>query len=363
MNALFKPTLEADFTFAGAAPFRLDCGAALQPVTLHYAVYGELNRQRDNAILVCHALSGSARVADWWEGMFGPDLPFDTRKHCVIGVNILGSCYGSTGPCSLNPLTGRPYAGDFPVVSIGDMVRSQAELLDHLGVQRLHSVVGGSIGGLQALAWASMFPERVERCVAIGAVPLSALGLALSHLQRQSIRNDPAFKNGFYDPEEPPAAGLALARGIAMCSYKSAQLFDDRCGRAPNRNGEKPLEKLHDRYDVCGYLDYQGESFVRRFDANSYLIISKAMDNFELDDAALRRVTARVLMVGISSDWLFPTADVFAATRRMQDSGLNARYAELDSEHGHDAFLANVDLLVPLVKPFLHENELLRVGS
>jgi len=364
MTAILKPTIEADYTFAADTPFALECGAALRPVTLRYTMYGELNRRRDNALLVCHALSGSAHVGEWWDGLFGPEMPFDLSRHCVICVNILGSCYGSTGPASINPHTGRRYAGDFPVVSIGDMVRSQALLLDHLGVDKLHAVVGGSIGGLQALSWAMLYPDRVDRCVAIGAVPLSALGLALSHLQRQAICNDPAFKNGFYEAEAPPAAGLSVARGIAMCTYKSAQLFEERYGRAPNRNGEKPAEKLAHRYNVSGYLDYQGEIFIRRFDANAYLIISKAMDNFDFgsDHASqednLRRIKAKVLMVGISSDWLFPAADVFALTRRMQEAGVNAQYHELESDHGHDAFLANADLLVPLVKPFLHEDEM-----
>jgi len=357
MTAILKPTVEADFTFATDTPFALDSGHALRPVTLRYTMYGELSRQRDNAVLVCHALSGSAHVGEWWDGMFGPDMPFDLSRHCIICANILGSCYGSTGPTSINPHTGRRYAGDFPVVSIGDMVRSQALLLDHLGVDRLTAVVGGSIGGLQALSWAMQFPERVERCVSVGAVPLSALGLALSHLQRQAICNDPAFKNGFYEADAPPVGGLAVARGIAMCTYKSAQLFDERYGRAPNRNGEKPTEKLSHRYNVSGYLDYQGEIFIRRFDANSYLIISKAMDNFDLGCEDLQRIKAKVLMVGISSDWLFPAADVFALTRRMQDAGVNAQYLELESEHGHDAFLANADLLVPLVKQFLHQEE------
>jgi homoserine O-acetyltransferase len=200
----------------------------------------------------------------------------------------------------------------------------------------------------------------VERCVAIGAVPLSAFGLALSHLQRQAICKDPAWNNGFYEADAQPSAGLALARGLAMCSYKSADLFQERYARRPNRNDEKPAERLLDRYNIAGYLDYQGEIFVRRFDANSYLVISKAMDNFDfgLDaDAVLRRIQSRVLMVGISSDWLFPAADVIALTKRMQGLGVNAQYVELESDHGHDAFLADVDLLVPLVKPFLHENE------
>ncbi len=356
-----EPTVEADFTFAKDRPFQLDSGAQLGPVTLHYTMYGRLNEQRDNAILACHALSGSANVGDWWAGMFGPNKPFDTSQFCIIGCNVLGSCYGSTGPTSDNPKTGRHYGPSFPIVSIADMVRGQAALADHLGIQRFHTVIGGSIGGMQSLAWATMYPDRLARCVAIGSVPLSAMGLALNHLQRQAICNDPDWRNGHYAHGQQPRKGLALARAIAMCSYKSAALFDQRYARKPNRGEERPTHSMTDRYDIAGYLDYQGELFFTRFDANSYLTISKAMDNFDLgaDSATraeiLRRIQARVLLVGITSDWLFPVSDVCDLHNRMRNQGIDCHYQLLASDHGHDAFLADVDLLLPLVTPFLRE--------
>ena len=280
--------------------------------------------------------------------------------YCVLGVNVLGSCYGSTGPRSINPHTGRPYGGDFPVVSIHDMVRAQAQLLDHLGIERLHAVVGGSIGGMQALAWAMHYPDRVPRCVAIGAAPLSAMGLALSHLQRQAIRNDPAWRGGHYPDEDPPGAGLALARALAMCSYKSAELFDERFGRRPNRNGEQPAPRpsrplrrgrlprlpgrdLHRplrRQQLPGHL--QGDGHLR---AGPH-------------PGKRRRCSAhsaRVLLVGISSDWLFPAGDVKALAERMRAAGVRVRHAELLSSHGHDGFLANGDRLEPLVADALRE--------
>ncbi len=349
-----EPALEGDFTFAVDTPFRLDSGGALQPVTLHYAVYGKL---REEATLVCHALSGSARVADWWPEMFGPRRPFDTNRDCVIGINVLGSCYGSTGPTSTNPRTGKPYGPDFPLVTIRDMVRAQAQLLRHLGVERLNVVIGGSIGGMQALQWAVDFPERVEMAVAIGATPLLAMGLALNHLQRQVIQLDPDFRGGRY--EEQPARGLGIARAIAMCTYKSAALFHQRFARKPNRSGEDPLAALDNRYDIAGYLDYQGTKLVERFDANSYLVISKAMDTFDLalgygsEEQALRRIRAKVLLVGISSDWLFPAADVQALVARLRAASVHSRYLEFVSEHGHDGFLADTHVLAPLLSAAL----------
>jgi homoserine O-acetyltransferase len=345
-----EPTLEGDFTFAVDTPFRLDSGGALQPVTLHYAIYGKL---REEAILICHALSGSARAADWWPEMFGTKRPFDTDRDCVIGINVLGSCYGSTGPGSIDPRTTKPYGPDFPLITIRDMVRAQAQLLRHLGVERLSVVIGGSIGGMQALQWAVDFPELVGTAVAIGATPLSAMGLALNHLQRQVIRLDPDFRGGRYD--EQPARGLGIARSIAMCTYKSAGLFHQRFARKPNRNGEDPLAALDNRYDIAGYLDYQGGKLVERFDANSYLVISKAMDTFDLalgyesEEQALRRIRAKVLLVGISSDWLFPAADVRALLARLRAASVHSQYLELVSEHGHDGFLADTRLLAPLL--------------
>lgn len=348
---VLEPTREGDVTLDGT--FRLECGAELRSPAIHYAVYGELNARRDNAILVCHALSGSARVPDWWPQLFPSVL--DTSRYCVLGTNLIGSCYGSTGPGSLDPVTGEPYGGDFPPVSIRDMVRAQAQVLDRLGVHRLHSVIGGSIGGMQALQWAVDYPERVERCIGIGAAPLSALGLALNHVQRQAIQLDPAWRGGRYTSDAAPTGGLALARAIAMCSYKSAELLQRRFARRPNRNGEDPALSLDGRFDVAGYLDHQGEKFIARFDANSYLVLSKAMDTFDLargydsERDALRRIRARVLLVGISSDWLFPPEDVRDLAHRIRAAGRSCDYSELKTTHGHDGFLADADLLAPFL--------------
>ncbi len=348
-----QPTTEGDFRFP--APIALDLGGRLEQVTLHYATYGELNQRRDNVVLVCHALSGSARVADWWADMFGP--AFDLNKHCVLCANVIGSCYGSTGPTSVNPATGKPYGPDFPLVTIADMVRAQARLLDHLGIARVKAVVGGSIGGMQTLAWAVDFPERVEACVSIGSTHLSAMGLALNHLQRQAIVLDPGYQGGRY--REQPARGLSLARQIAMISYKSAALFAERFDRQPDRSGQDPFRSMHERFDVAGYLDHQGEKFVARFDANTYLTLSKAMDTFDLgraygsEAAALKRISARVLLVGISSDWLFPAADVRALGERMRRSGADCEYAELTSAHGHDGFLADPATTAALIRSAL----------
>ncbi|MGI9102093.1 MAG: homoserine O-acetyltransferase MetX [Terriglobales bacterium] len=345
-----EPTHEATLPIGTLA---LDSGGELAQAEIHYAVYGEPNELRDNVILVCHALSGSARVADWWPQLF--PAVFDTSRFCVIGSNLIGSCYGSTGPSSLDPVTGITYGPDFPLVSVRDMVRAQARVLDRLGIERLHTVVGGSIGGMQALQWAVDFPLRVERCIAIGAASIGAMALALNHLQRQAIQLDPAWHNGRYAPGEGPAGGLGLARAIAMLSYKSAELFAQRFARRPNRNGEDPYHTFQERFDVAGYLDHQGEKFNARFDANSYLVLSKAMDTFHLERGyeseheALRRIRARVLLVGISSDWLFPPEDVRDLAQRIRAAGRTCDYAELKSTHGHDGFLADMDLLTPFL--------------
>ncbi len=370
MSAVLEPTVERDFTFGHDKPFKLSAGGLLQPVTLRYTIYGELSEARDNALLVCHALSGSARVADWWPQLIGPGQALDTTRYCVIGVNVLGSCYGSTGPSSKDPKkSDQPYGSDFPTITIGDMVRTQVKLLDHLGIARLHSVIGGSIGGMQALSWAIDFPDRVDRCIAIGAAPLSAMGLALNHLQRQAIRSDPGWLEGRYPADKQPVAGLALARAIAQCTYKSAALFSERFARQPDRSGEDPYSSMTGRYDIAGYLDYQGSIFTTRFDANSYLVLSKAMDTFEIDrgygseEEALRRIQARLLLVGISSDWLFSPGEVQALASRARAVGVKADYTEIASSHGHDAFLADVELLSPIVRAHLEERRYAALAS
>ena len=358
-SAPILPTHEGDFVFAKDEPFALESGGSLQPVNLRYAIYGELNERRDNAILVCHALSLSARVGDWWPQLFGEHGIFDLGRDSVICANLIGSCYGSTGPQTIQqtgPVTGKSFGASFPIVTVRDWVRSQALLLDHLGVERLRAVIGGSIGGMQAIQWAIDFPDRVERSISIGAVPLTAMGLALNHLQRLAILNDADWLSGEYEPGNQPNGGLALAREIAMISYKSAALFTERYARNHNRNGEDPLRSISGRYEIGGYLDYQGEKFTRRFDANSYLIITKAMDNFhqaigyESERVALERIKARVLLVGISSDWLFPAEEVRSLSERMRDAGVEVEYAELKSSHGHDGFLAEPRALSLIVR-------------
>jgi len=356
MAQKLEPKTEASFTFAEHEPFRLMAGGELSPVTLSYAVYGDLNLKRDNAILVCHALSGNARVADWWPEMIGPGRALDTTKFCIICINVLGSCYGSTGPLSIDPRTGRRFAQKFPLVNVNDLVRSQAVLIEHLGISKLHAVIGGSIGGMQAIEWATAFPERVEHCIAIGATPLSALGLAINHLQRDAIRNDPAWQGGAYDPENQPVAGLSLARKLAMCTYKAEALFTERFSRRPNREGDDPWSDASGRFDVAGYLDYQGRIFTERFDANSYLSLTKTMDLFDLaypgevEHDKLANVKARMLLVGISTDWLFPAPYVRLLSERLLDAGVDVSYAEFDSDHGHDAFLADADRLGPIIE-------------
>ncbi len=357
-----EPTYEGDFVLEGSLP--LECGRALICPTLHYAVYGRLNAARDNAVLVCHALSGSARVGNWWPEIFAPGAVLSLEHDFVICINLLGSCYGSTGPGSVNPETGQTYGPEFPLVSVRDNVRAQSRLLDSLGIRRLRLVLGGSIGGMQALEWTILYAERVERALIIGVTPLSAMGLALNHLQRQAIQHDPDWAAGRYLPQKPPLRGLALARQIAMISYKSAPLFDERYGRNPNqRTGEDPWSAggngsglTGGRFDIAGYLDHQGDRFIERFDANAYLAILRAMDTWDplrgyaSPEEAYGRVKARLSFVGISSDWLFPAEDVRRFAESIRQAGARADYREMQSAHGHDAFLAEQTELVRLLQ-------------
>jgi homoserine O-acetyltransferase/O-succinyltransferase len=357
-----EPTYEGDFVLDGPLP--LDCGRSLNCPTLHYAVYGRLNAARDNAVLVCHALSGSARVGNWWPEIFAPGAVLSLERDFVICINMLGSCYGSTGPGSVNPDTGQSYGPDFPLVGVRDNVKAQARLLDSLGIRRLRFVLGGSIGGMQALEWSILHPDRVQRALIIGVTPLSAMGIALNHLQRQAIQHDPEWAGGRYLPQRPPRRGLALARQIAMISYKSAPLFDERYGRNPNqRTGEDPWSANGNgsgltggRFDIAGYLDHQGQRFIERFDANAYLAILRAMDTwdplrgFASAEEAFGRIRARLSFIGISSDWLFPAGDVHQFAEAIRIAGAQADYREMTTAHGHDAFLAEQTELVRLLQ-------------
>jgi homoserine O-acetyltransferase len=360
-SRVLEPTYEGDFVLD--RHLLLESGRTLASPTLHYAVYGRLNAARDNAVLVCHALTGSALVGSWWPEVFGPGAVLSLDHDFVICINMLGSCYGSTGPGSVNPETGQVYGPDFPLVSIRDNVRAQAQLLDSLGIRRLRLVLGGSIGGMQALEWAIHDPARVERALIIAVTPLSAMGLALNHLQRQAIQNDPDWAGGHYPPQRPPRQGLGLARQIGMLSYKSAALFDERFARNPNRNGEDPwgLDEqggglIGGRFDIAGYLDHQGERFIDRFDANTYLAILRTMDTWDplnghaSPQEAFGGIRARLSFVGISSDWLFPAEAVRDFAAAIRSAGVQADYRLMTSSHGHDAFLAEQVELVRLLQ-------------
>ena len=354
------PTYEGDFVLD--EHLALECGRTLAQPTLHYAVYGRLNAARNNAVLVCHALSGSAQVGSWWPELFAPGALLSLERDCVICVNLIGSCYGSTGPASVDPESGKVYGPDFPLVSVRDNVRAQAKLLKSLGIERLSLVLGGSIGGMQAIEWAILFPEQVERAVIVGVSPLPAMGIALNHLQRQAIVQDPKWAGGRYSPLSPPTEGLALARQIAMLSYKSPGLFDERFGRKPNRNGEDPHALDFDgggltggRFDIAGYLDEQGQRFVVRFDANAYLSILRLMETWDPTrgyrdgNEVFSRIKARLTVVGITSDTLFPVENVREFVNTMRAGGAEVEYREMESDHGHDAFLAEQVELVRIL--------------
>src|ERR1019366_3318921 len=266
------PAFEGDFVINEV--LSLESGEILVNPTLHYAVYGQLNADRSNAVLVCHALSGSALVGTWWPQLFLPGGMLDLERDCVIGINIFGSCYGSTGPGSIDPATGKLYGPTFPLISIRDIVNAQVKLIDHLGIDKLKLAIGASIGGMQVLEWAILFPERVSRAISIGVAPLGAMGLGLNHLQRQAIMLDPAWNGGYYEPGTGPKGGLALARALGMVSYKSVPLLEERFARKPNRYGdENPYLSTtagqNGRFDVAGYLDYQGSTFIARFDPHA----------------------------------------------------------------------------------------------
>ncbi len=338
----------------------LQRGGRIAPVTVAYETWGKLNAEGDNAILITHALTGSSHAHDaerpddtkvaWWNPLIGPGRFFDTSRYFVICSNILGSCYGSIGPSSIDPGTGRPYGIRFPIITIRDMVEAQRRLLAHLGVKQLAMVAGGSIGGQQALEWAVAYPELVRKAIVVAATAaLSAQAIAFSEVGRQAILVDPCWQGGDYAPGQGPNAGLAIARMLAMITYQSEEGMELRFARRPARQqnvlSPSGFNDLGERFDVEGYLYYQGESLVKRFDANSYLYISRAMDLYDVSEgypslgAALSRLRSKALFIGIRSDFLFPAARVSWLADQVRHTGGDAIYAELDSPHGHDAFL------------------------
>ena len=358
------PTPELHTCTFDSLPLQL--GGQLGPITLAYETWGTLNAARDNAILITHALTGSSHAHDpehpddpkaaWWNPLIGAGRALDTSRYFVICSNILGGCYGSTGPSSLNPLTGQRYGMDFPVVTIRDMVNAQKKLIEHLRVNQLAMVAGGSIGGQQALEWAVTYPELVQKVAVVAATArLTAQAVAFSEVQRQAIMADPGWQGGNYQPGEGPAVGLAIARMLAMITYQSEESMEMRFARQPATRltitSPSGAADLGSRFDVENYLYYQGNALVQRFDANSYLYISRAMDLFDVSadypsmEAVLRRLRSKALFIGIRSDFLFPAAHVRWLAEQVRMLGGDATYIELDSPHGHDAFLKEWKLM------------------
>ena len=344
---------------AGLGPLDLELGGRLEAVTLAYRTWGRLAPDGGNAVLVLHALTGESKCAGeggWWSPLIGAGRAIDTERYFVVCANVLGGCQGSTGPASVDPATGRPYAMRFPVVTIGDMVAAQRRLVEQLGVRRLVAV-GGSIGGFQALEWATRHPDLVALSIPIAATAaLGPQGIALNEAGRRAIMADPDWRGGEYATEGVfPADGLAIARMIAMVQFHSAESMDARFDRRPaTRPGLYPA--FGGTFDVEGYIHYHGAALVRRFDANAHLYLSRAMDLYDLGrdgglDRWLGRIAAPMLLVGIRSDWLFPPDRVRRLADEIAAAGKRVVYRELDSPHGHDAFLKEWDKLIAVLGP------------
>lgn len=348
--------------------FEPELGGSLTEVVLAYETWGELNAAADNAVLVEHALTGDSHASGapspehqrggWWEPVIGSGKAIDPDKYFVICSNVLGGCSGSTGPASVDPETGRPYGMRFPVVTIRDMVRAQKRLLDNLGVNGLALVIGGSIGGQQALEWAVEFPDFVDRAVPVAATgALGPQGLGMSEIGRRAIMADPNWQDGdYYDTGKRPDDGLEIARMAGMMTYQSAAGQWERFGRRPA--SRPPIHREQGgRFEIESYLQYQGRDLTSRFDANSYLYLLRAMDlcdvsnGYKSDEEAYSQVKADLHFVGITSDWLFPAAEVKESAERAAQAGANATYSEIDTKSGHDAFLKDWAELKEAIKP------------
>src|SRR5579872_1503481 len=346
----------------------LDSGSTLAPVEIAYETYGELNARKTNAILVLHAFSGDAHAAGispetgkpgWWDNMIGPGKAFDTNKYFVISSNVLGGCRGSTGPSSINPESSCPYAMSFPVITIGDMVRAQRMLIDSLGIERLLTVSGGSMGGMQALEWAVAWPDRVVSAIPIATTTRhSAQQIAFNEVGRQAIMADPDWNEGDYYSSKPPARGLAVARMVGHITYMSDDSMREKFGRRL-RGKENFGFDFDVDFEVESYLRYRGTEFVSRFDANSYLYITKAMDYFDLVNGraslgeALEHVKARFLVISFTSDWLYPSYQSLEIVSTLRGRNRDVTYCELPSNYGHDAFLVDVAEQTEVIRGFL----------
>lgn len=351
-------------------PLLLDGGQYFAPLQIAYQTYGTLNADKSNAILICHALTGDQHVANvhpvtgktgWWDVMIGPGKPMDTDRFFFICANVLGACMGTSGPASTNPETGKPYGLDFPVVTIGDMVKAQAMLVEHLGIRQLLSVVGGSMGGMQVLDWASRFPDRVFSAMPIATgAKHSAQNIAFDEVGRQAVMADPDWRGGRYlEQGTRPEKGLAVARMAAHITYLSEAALQRKFGRELQNRDERTFSFDAD-FQVESYLRHQGASFVERFDANSYLYLTRAMNYFDLaaDHGgilahAFRETRARFCLISFTSDWLFPTSDSRAIVHALNAAGAPVSFVEIESDKGHDAFLLDEPAFFATIRGFL----------
>lgn len=367
--------LVAPQDYTSDEPFTFDCGRTIPGYTIRYETYGRLNRTGDNAILVCHALSGdhhcagfhdlTDRKTGWWNNIIGPGKALDTNRYFVLCSNVIGGCQGSTGPLSIDPTTGKAYGINFPIVSIGDMVRAQERWLRAIGVTQLQGVIGGSMGGMQVLEWGITFPSFVRKLLAMATTAREgAQAIAFNEVGRQAILQDPDWQEGNYAAGAGPRVGLAIARMMAHITYLSDASMARKFGRRtvadrPHPSVPESNHAFDVQFEVESYLRYQGKSFINRFDANSYLYITRALDQFDLAEragsleAAFAPVTAESLVVGFTSDWLFPPAQNRAIVTALLRAGKGASYAELETDLGHDSFLLESPQLYDLVRDFL----------
>lgn len=357
--------------FDKSAPLKLACQQLMAPFAVAYQTYGALNADKSNAVLICHALTGDQHVANvnpvtgkpgWWETLVGPGKPVDTNRFFVICPNILGGCMGSTGPASINPMTGKPYGLDFPVITIGDMVEAQARLIDHLGIGQLFSVIGGSMGGMQVLEWASRFKDRVFSAVPIATAAWhSSQNIAFHEVGRQAVMADPDWAKGdYYATGKVPSNGLAVARMAAHITYLSEEALHRKFGRSLQKGSQVTFSFDAD-FQVESYLRHQGSTFVDRFDANSYLYITRAMDYFDLRGDhgdvlanAFRGTKSRFCVVSFTSDWLYPTRESRAIVQALNAVAANVSFVEIESDKGHDAFLLDEDTFFATIRGFLN---------
>jgi homoserine O-acetyltransferase len=375
-------------------PVRLDCGRELHPVRVAYETYGSLSPQRDNVILVCHALSGDAHAAGfaktpgaastrdgfaaddrdgaagkalgWWDGMIGPGKAFDTSRYFVVATNLLGGCRGTTGPSSPDPATGAPYGTDFPVITVADMVRTERAFLDVLGIERLAAVAGGSLGGMQAFEWAILYPDQVDAVVAIASThALHPQGMAWNAIAREAIMRDPDWQGGhYYGTGRAPEAGLGVARMVGHVTYLSGEALDTKFGRRLQDSDDLRYTLTEPEFQVESYLRHQASSFVRRFDANTYLYTSRALTYFDLArqhghgslTQALKGVAARTLLIAFSSDWLYPPSGSEEIAGALRSLDKPVEFAVIDAPYGHDCFLLEEARQTPIIQRFLRSS-------